>query len=75
MPSNFLQEKNHEKNVLKYVDIWQNVDQKVIKTLFVTCHMGHMASDITPDIIRMRVGEHGKNVHVSTCYGLRVKVF
>ena len=40
--------------------MWQNVDQTNINTLFMTCYLGHMTSDITPDILHMRVGEHGK---------------
>ena len=41
----------------------------------VTCQIWHVTSDITPDTLHMGVGEHGVNFHVSSCYGLRVKVF
>ena len=34
-----------------------------------------MTSDITPDMLHMGVGEHCENIHVPSCYGLRVKVF
>ena len=62
------------KKVSKYV-CEQIFVQKVIKTFFVTCHMGHVTTDITPDTLHMGLGEHGVHVHVSSCYGFRVKVF
>ena len=70
----FARKKSWQKNVSKYV-CDKILTKKLLKLFFVTCHMWHVTSDITPDTLHMGVGEHGVNFHVSSCYGLRVKVF
>ena len=62
------------KNVSKYV-INKILTKKLSKLCFVTVHMWYVTSDITPDTLHMRVGEHGENVHVYSCNNLGVQVF
>ena len=66
----FCKKKSHDNKV--WQNMWKHFDQKAIKPFFVTCHIWHVTSGITPDTLHMGVGKHGENVHVSNCLGVNV---